>query len=342
MLAQHPRFMCRGLTYSLVVFSRTLVTRGPAQELKPPQPNPDKPVDYIEWINRTLGSGIQENAADVYRRAASTTTPFEGEWEPMLTQPWADRPDVEKWLQAHRKQMELFKQAAAMEQCFFSHNVAPSEGEETDPRFEKVLIAVTLPELSPMRHLAKGLLADGFRKWGGGDHKTLPANAGLLLRTSRHLASGPSLMHRLVALGMADSSYKSLRHALRHSDEPSKTAGELLVVLRKTDRPWPALQKVYEIERITAWDYVQRVFVPVGAVQRLLVPGGGGTHRIHANISQFDIKERQRCRRSATRPRFKRSTTIMTNSMSGWAFPIPRPQGKLKSFSKSSPRRKNL
>ena len=160
---------------------------------------------------------------------------------------------------------------------------------------------------------------------GGGDHKTLPANAGLLLRTSRHLASGPSLMHRLVALGMADSSYKSLRHALRHSDEPSKTAGELLVVLRKTDRPWPALQKVYEIERITAWDYVQRVFVPVGAVQRLLVPAAV-VHIGSTPTSRSLILRNGNMQKIGYQATLQEISDYHDQLHEWWAF-YPRPQG---------------
>ena len=57
----------------------------PGAELKPPQPNPTN-----RWITSNgltaLWAAVSRRTPLTYR-AASTTTPFEGEWEPMLTQP---------------------------------------------------------------------------------------------------------------------------------------------------------------------------------------------------------------------------------------------------------------
>ena len=51
---------------------------GLAEEPKPPPPNPADPVNYIEWINKTYGAGIRDNAWDTYRLAFKELKPLDG------------------------------------------------------------------------------------------------------------------------------------------------------------------------------------------------------------------------------------------------------------------------
>ena len=77
---------------SRALLSVVLAASAAALAEDPPLPDPDKPVDYVAWINAQYSKGIEENAAEVYREALDAfvedkqALELATRWDP----PWRD------------------------------------------------------------------------------------------------------------------------------------------------------------------------------------------------------------------------------------------------------------
>ena len=69
--------ICAGTTLLVIVGSVVPVI---AAETEPPKPNPARPVNYIEWLNKTMGDNVKDNAYESYQAAYRAIQPFEGDW----------------------------------------------------------------------------------------------------------------------------------------------------------------------------------------------------------------------------------------------------------------------
>ncbi|MBI4578344.1 MAG: hypothetical protein HY718_01485 [Planctomycetes bacterium] len=246
-----------------------------AADLKPPPPDPAKPVNYIEWLNKILDANVKENAADVYGQAFAKMKPLEGDWGDTLDGPWSDNKSVSGWLAANREGLALYRKASAMHECFFQIDDPTPQG---DVRMDHLLVEVLLPSLQSHRDATKGLIAEGYQAWARGDFKTLPTNAIVVLRAAHHLDTGPSLMHRLAATASYALAYGTLRDSLALADDPSTLAARILAELKTADPPRSPTNQAYFMERIIVWDLCQRLFVPRGLL------GGWTLHKPILNL----------------------------------------------------------
>lgn len=236
-----------------------LTSTGLAADVKPPKPDAAKPVNYIPWINETLGRGVKENAADVYCQVFEKLTNFEGDWSAVTSGPWSDNKQATVWLAANREALAQFRKAAAMRECFFRAHDTPSTG---DARTDHLLMGILLPSLKPYRDAARGLIAEGYRAWRQGDQQTLLANAVAMLRSVHHLDNTMYVIERLVGTACANLSYEALRNMLRLSDKPDALAARILPDLQAADPPRTRSEQAWLGERVSALDFAQRVFVP--------------------------------------------------------------------------------
>ena len=62
-------------TWAWVVLWLSALSPVLAIQPKPPRPNPDHPVNYIEWINATVGGQVKDNAYDAYQTALAELKP---------------------------------------------------------------------------------------------------------------------------------------------------------------------------------------------------------------------------------------------------------------------------
>lgn len=240
----------------LAVILQTSAAR--AQRPRPPQPNPYHPVNYIEWYNRVMTEGIQDNAADVYEHAFRGLELGDVQWEPTLTEPWFEHPSAGPGLEKHARAIELFRRATGMSKCAFRIRDHISD---KDSHWDHAMIWACIPDVRGHRELSKALIADGFHRWARGDHTALPANAACVLGAAGHLAEGPALMHRLAAVANAGLASNALLHCLRHADQKGEFAVRALSVLPPIDRLEAARGGLYFVERIMVRDYCQRSFV---------------------------------------------------------------------------------
>lgn len=251
-------FSCRCLLFfwSVGLISATAVA---ADIPKPPKPDPAKPVNYIAWINQTMGANVKENAAPFYRQAYDKFVPFEGDLGDTTSGPWSNNPKVSRWLTANRGALKLFRQAAAMRDCFYPLEDTASTG---DPRRDHILMLQLLPNLQPHRQLCKALIAEGYQAWQNGDGKTLIANAVTVIRSGQHLENTTLLIQRLHGMACLALGHEAIRKALSLADGPDKLASEVIVQLRQMNPPHIPFSRALVSERLTTWDFCQRLFVP--------------------------------------------------------------------------------
>ncbi|MCH8253650.1 MAG: hypothetical protein IID36_14480 [Planctomycetes bacterium] len=227
----------------------------------PPKPNPADPVDYIEWVNKTFGAGVKRNAAKSYKAALEKITPFEGDFGDTLKGPWvdADHPEVAAWLDANKKGLKKFEKATRKKRCYFVLTPAEATG---NPRLDGCLMNATLSDFSDFRVAVKALIANGFRAWGRGDQTVLTSNALTVLRAANHISAETTVIERLVNIACRANGYGGIRKALSLSENPQEVAASLLDELDSVDPDSPPFSRCLILERITTWDFCQRLFVP--------------------------------------------------------------------------------
>ena len=241
-----------------------------ADDWDPPAPNPAKPVNYIEWINKRFGEGIKANAATVYLQCYTNLEPFDSKWNAILTGQPVDDPALSDWLAKNRRALFRFRAAAGMRRCFFrlgfgEELLSPDQREPpSDERMESSLFFIPLPYLSLHRAAVKGLVAQGFQEHRKGRPRRLASNCLAALRSAHHLAAhNPWAIQHLVAVACARLAYAGLLSGLASADDPAAMAAEFAPRLSSNDPELPTLVTVIRIEELIAVDQVQRVFVPV-------------------------------------------------------------------------------
>lgn len=241
-----------------------------ADDWDPPAPNPAKPVNYIEWINKRFGEGIKANAATVYLQCYTNLEPFDKKWNAALSGQPVDDPALSDWLAKNRRALFRFRAAAGMRRCFFrlgfgEELLSPDQREApSHDRMEFSLMHVRLPHLSLHRAAVNGLVAQGFQEQRKGRPRRLASNCLAALRSAHHLADrNPLVIQHLVAVACARLAYAGLLSGLALADDPAAIAVEFAPRLSSNDPELPGLGTVMRIEELAALDQVQRIFVPV-------------------------------------------------------------------------------
>lgn len=242
-----------------------------AGDWDPPKPNPAKPVNYIEWINKKLAAGIEDNAAERYLKAYGRLTKFEGDWGDTLKRPWSEEENeaVAQWLKENRAALLVFQSATYKRQCFIPlgalQQLAMPDREPIarGPRFKHALINLMLPYLKPHRDAARGLVAKGMRDFAGGNERASMQNALAALQCAHHLGDRcATLIQFLVARACAQTAYAAMRSGLAHSEDPGKLATRTLLRIGSRDPPLPGIGRLMRFEQLQALDLAQRLFVP--------------------------------------------------------------------------------
>lgn len=246
-------------TVLLIVVALFSLPAAQAADWDPPKPNPKNPVNYVEWVNETLGKGIKHNAFDDYLAAYDLIKPV-GKGDRVLGgEKLAGGKRLSTWLRGSRKGLDLFRRATLENEYFFRSELGESI---EDPRVDHALILVKLPGLREHRIAAKGMIAEGNRASREGDQQVLVANALTILRSAQHLYRAPSTISRLVAISVAALAYKGIGDALNDSAEPAALASQLAEQLVAADPVLPSLSLQTRMERLMIWDFCQRLFEP--------------------------------------------------------------------------------
>jgi hypothetical protein len=225
---------------------------------EPPKPDAAHPFDYIAWMNTQLAAGLKGNTWELYRRISEEIRPFPGDLGDVLREPWSDNLEVRSWLAAEAKPLAMFRQAALGQAAFQLQGPEPTG----DARLDRLMVALPMPGLISFSIATQALLADGYYWWEKGEPERLTDNALVVLRAAHHLETCPWVLGRVLAASIAAQAYQALRNALWLSDDPDALATKVLAKLEAADPPWLPITRTYLFERVTAWDFCQRVFVP--------------------------------------------------------------------------------
>lgn len=218
----------------------------------PPRPDPDKPVDYLEWLNATYGRDGEDNAADQYDAAAKAYVDDE-EARKIISAPkgavWTthDRDAIRTWVASNEECLSIFAAATKIRHCYFELDLHGRPLKELYSR-----------KPHPARYVARLLTARAKLRLNGGDWRGAVDDCAALRRFAHHLMGQPVLIDYLVGVGAAGWCYDVLldvpRRAAEDADYPA-----LVREVRKFDRPIsirPGRQ--LETEKLILWDMIQR------------------------------------------------------------------------------------
>jgi hypothetical protein len=255
---RRPVRTLRTLAVACLFWCPLLVDAAEADEPEPPKPNAADPVDYIAWMNAELGAGVTNNTWGLYRQISQQVQPFPGDLGEALDGPWSDNLEVRSWLAVQARPLAVFRQATSGQAAFQLQEPRPTG----NARLDRLMVALPMPGLMSFTIAAQALLADGYYRWEKGEPERLTDNALVVLRAAHHLETCPWVLGRLLAASIAARAYQALRNALWLSDDPDTLATKVLAELEAADPPWSPITRTYLFERVTAWDFCQRVFLP--------------------------------------------------------------------------------
>ena len=218
----------------------------------PPVPNPDKPVDYVRWVNGKYSQGITENAAAVYLEAVGSFVPDEellelafkrgpGKWSA------TERGKLREYVGRNADSLKRYARAARMPKCYFA---LKSESGS--------MMGVMFPELRVLRELAKLTAGRARLRLLEGDVDGAVEDAATLLLVGRHLQDQPLLISYLVGLAAGGLAYDAVLLEVPRVASAPVDYMRILKTLKDADkppvRPFPQL----EFEMLSLWDFAQR------------------------------------------------------------------------------------
>ena len=219
----------------------------------PPPPNPDNPVDYVEWINAKYGRDDAANAADKYDAAAKAYVDDE-EARKILSAPkgadWTkhDRDVIRAWIASNEECLSDFTAASKLRHCYFKLDL---NGKPLDELYSR--------KTHPARHVARLLTARAKLKLNEGDWRGAVDDCAAIRRFGHHLMSQPSLLDYLAGVGATAWCYDVLLEVPRRAAEGADYAA-LVKKVRKFDRPISLRPlRQLETEKLILWDLIQRL-----------------------------------------------------------------------------------
>ena len=220
----------------------------------PPLPNPDDPVDYIQWANEEYGKGITENAADVYQEAIAA---FELDKELLNLgfeanpREWSaeQRDRLRGYVNRNTKALNRYAQAARIPECYFV--ITPSES-------GAMMDLLSPAYLGPLRSLAKLTIGRARLRLSEGDLDGAVEDAATLLRVSMHLQAQPAVIQYMLGVAIGKLAYDSVLLEVPRVTAKPVDYNEIMRALKSADRPPQRPTRQLEVELVILWDCAQR------------------------------------------------------------------------------------
>ncbi|MCA9242625.1 MAG: hypothetical protein KDA32_01620 [Phycisphaerales bacterium] len=226
------------------------------REIVVPQPSAAEPVDYIAWVNSTLLPSDPE-ALELYDSAVAQTE--QNKWtgdDELFDAAMAgdlaavNSPEIQAWLAANSRALADFRAASHMNM----------QGRPLTPSEDGMMISVLLPNLAPLRTLAKMSAIEARSLQAAGQ----PQEAvNVLMDTvvaGAHTGKGPTLIESLVGVAMQAL---ATDHMLDTFERDNGSIDYETVVqewdARANERMAP-ISRTMQFERASSLDITQRVF----------------------------------------------------------------------------------
>ncbi len=219
---------------------------------EPPPPNPDKPVDYVKWLNDKYGQGITENAADVYLEAVSSFVLDEELLElAVKTDPkqWSSkqRDELREYITGNADSLKSYARAARMSKCYFALNSESGSMSE-----------VPLPDWAALRWLAKLSAGRARLRLLQGDVDGAVEDAATLLCVGRHMQAQPYLKQYLAGIAIGALTYDAVLLEIPRLVSDPVDYMRILKTLKNADKPPRRPVRQIECELLFQWDVAQR------------------------------------------------------------------------------------
>ena len=251
-IASRARRRRHAIVVALMVGVLPVAASRALEGLTPPRPDCSAPVDYVAWLNTTAAKGVRDNAYPSYLAAYDKLQVVDGSWP-------TDASVVDAWLQRNEEALTLFEKATQHADYAFTWNTTDTTG---DPRVDRLVASTNIFWLQQHRDSVMGMLARGRRAAQSGDQRSSIRYFLAALRSSQHLYGSRLLLPRVHAIRLADLTYTALLSALDQSEQPDRFAAELAPLLTAADPPIPSFLPNIVVERLSAWDFIQRFFLP--------------------------------------------------------------------------------
>jgi len=218
-----------------------------------PLPNAAERVDYVAWLNE-LGQIDGPDARPVYDAAVAKLWPWPGEAELLAAAARGDAaalaaPEMTAWLEANAEAIAAFREAAQY----------PAKGWNLHSE-DGTALAVLLPDLAPLRTLARATLVEGRQLAAAGQGAAAAECYLDVLAAGAHTGGGLTLIENLVGMAMQTPAAEALL------DLEAGPAGDTLdyaVLSRDAEaayRPTRPAAEAVQGERAFFMDAVQRVW----------------------------------------------------------------------------------
>jgi hypothetical protein len=233
----------------------------------PPRPNPEKPVDYVGWLNKTFGANSpeEERTCKAIREAldklktdelvADELAPFT--WFEGF--PWEGDEKHAEFLKRNRQALDEFERAlqgpigcfplVVREPDEYSKDLAPLQ------RTSALGIArILLP--------AEELRGEAYREWEAGNRELLPDRTFMGLRAGCLMERTPARFLHGLALSCHSAGYYTLRYMLEREegrDELARDLAKRLLAFEEGQRELASLDRRILVQQLTGWDAYQRI-----------------------------------------------------------------------------------
>lgn len=232
----------------------------------PPQPNPAQPVNYIAWINETLGAGIKDNAADGYWAAAGSLKNPDASVGNIDDFPYRDPEKVARWLAPQQVALERVRQASKSPRCFFAwpdYSALPDARSRLDHSLWGSMESGNLNW--PILKVLSPLTVDARLSWQRGETERLLEDALSILRVGRHLEDNyPRLvLPQFIQGWCCGHGHMFLLAAVHLSSNRASLCRRLMPEVERADPDPGSVQPFGDaILRLMLWDLCQRLFEP--------------------------------------------------------------------------------
>jgi hypothetical protein len=237
-------------------------------------------VNYVEEATRLARPVADEslNAAPIYQKAMdaykepplvkdetgtkeiSLLDAIKGkDWVTELTE--EELALLKQWLSDNADASELFKQASEKPHCWWKREAK-----------DNVVMAILLPELSPLKKIARMTVWQAKLKAYDGHTEEAFDDLLACYRAGRHLKGPRFLVEQLVGIGIQAISMQNVLVILNNQEVDSQLLKNLQVRLEKLVAE-DTYTANYEVERFFALDFIQRCYTNNGRGSGHMIPG---------------------------------------------------------------------
>jgi hypothetical protein len=257
-----------------------------------PAPNAAEKVDYVAWLNE-LGRIDGPDANPVYEAASAQCVPWAGDGQLLAAAVKGDpaalaAPDIQAWLAANAAALSKFREAA--EYGGKGWSLHSDDGS---------LIAVLLPDLSPLRSLARGTLIEG-RQLAAAGHPAEAAERYLdALAAGAHVGSGMTLIENLVGVAVQGQAVEAYLDLQAQPAAKELDYAALAAQAEAASRPPRPLADAVQTERAMFLDAVQRLW-DVDPATEAYVPNPQAARELFASVGHEPAEVEELTAQAAT------------------------------------------